>query len=176
MCSLLVCLRLNINFFQVWILSQFFLIQWRCLYLICLTNFVVSQPSDKLIQQLVHSLLKTQPVIVHQIMSLLDMSEFLSQWTYTTLPPVLCHSVTSNVYHSLALLFHSFRLSFPVVLASEIVLLHQSAVLLQYPLPNVIITMDGTPSHWAFYFGILGYLYPLVEPGQILCTMDHITI
>ena len=47
----------------------------------------------------------------------------------------------------------------------------KSPILLQFPQPDVVITTDATPNHWAFYFQGSWLMYPVVEPGQVLCTM-----
>ena len=37
--------------------------------------------------------------------------------------------------------------------------LQQSLVPLRFSLSDVVIAIDTTPSYWAFYFQVLGYLY-----------------
>ena len=90
--SLLICLDLHINFSK----SNLHLIQTFCFLVFCwdTVHMSVSLPSDELvdIQQLALSLLWTQPVAVHWVMSFLGRANILCQWTLTTAAIVLCHS------------------------------------------------------------------------------------
>ena len=43
--------------------------------------------------------------------------------------------------------------------------LQQSPIPLQFPLPDVVIATNATPTHWAFYFQRSGLPYQLVVPG-----------
>ena len=62
-----------------------------------------------------------------------------------------------NVYLSQAHLICSIHLSFPALCQLwRLSQLHQCTVPLQFPLSDVVITMDVTPSHLAFYFLGLG--------------------
>ena len=40
---------------------------------------------------------------------------------------------------------------------------------MQFPLPDLVIATDAMPTHRAFIFRDLGYLYQLVVLGQVLC-------
>ena len=76
----------------------------------------VSLSSDKLLKiwQLATSLLQTQSVTVHQIMSFLGKTSFCASGNAQL--HHLCHVIQSdmlNVYHSQPHLFCSFHLSFP---------------------------------------------------------------
>ena len=72
--SLLVCLRLYINFSK----SEPHLSTFVLRTVLGYSGYVFSLPSDKLLEiwQLAYSLLKTQPVTVYQIMSLLGKPNF----------------------------------------------------------------------------------------------------
>ena len=84
---------------------------------------------------------------------------------------VVSFSDMLNVYHSPAHLFCSFHFSLPALHQLKILSqLQQSPVTSQFPLLDVVNGIDATPNHCAFYFRVLGCLYPLMDPGQILCT------
>ena len=53
--------------------------------------------------------------------------------------------------------------------SSETVSVAKSPVPFQCPLPDVVITMDPTCNHWAFYFQSLAYPSPSVGSHQLLC-------
>ena len=123
----------------------------------------VTLPPDKLadIQQLALSLLQSQYVTVHQVMSFLGKANFCTNghsqlWH-------LHHVIQSDmlhVYHSPNHLFSCVYFSLSSLHQFELLShLQQSSVPLQYPLPDVVIATDATPTHWAFY----------VHPGQVLC-------
>ena len=68
----------------------------------------------------------------------------------------LCHVIQSDmlsVYHSPTQLFSHVHFS-PSSLCQleQLAKLQQSPVPLQFPLPDVVIATDATPTHWAFYF------------------------
>ena len=133
----------------------------------------VSLPPDKLadIQQLALSLLHTPHVMVHKVMSFLGKTNFCTNghsqlWR-------LCHVIQSDmlrVYHSPTHLFSRVQFS-PSSLRQldQLAKLEQSPVPLQFPLPDVVIATDAAPTHWAFYFQDLGYLYQLVVHGPVPC-------
>ena len=68
----------------------------------------------------------------------------------------LCHVIQSDmlsVYHSPTQLFSCVHFSPSSLCQLEwLAKLQQSPVPLQFPLPNVVIATDATPTHWAFYF------------------------
>ena len=109
----------------------------------------LSLPPDKLadIQQLALSLLQTQPVTVCLVMSFLGKANFSASghsqlWR-------LFHVIQSDiltVYHSPTHLFSPVHFSFSVLCQLEqLSHLQQSPVLLQFPLPDVVIATDATP-------------------------------
>ena len=171
LCSLLVCLGLHINFSKLDLcLSQSFTFLGLCWDTVYMS---VSLPPDKLadIQQLALSLLWTPHVTVHMVMSFLGKANFCTNghsqlWH-------LCHVIQSDmlsVYHSPAQLFLHVHFSLSSLHQLEqLAKLQQSPVPLQFPLPDVVIATDATPTHWPFIFRDLGYLYQLVVPGQVLC-------
>ena len=58
-----------------------------------------------------------------------------------------------NVYHSPTQLFSHVHCSLSSLHQLEwMAKLQQSPVPLQFPLPDVVISTDATPTHWAFYF------------------------
>ena len=68
----------------------------------------------------------------------------------------LCHVIQSDmlsVYHSPTQLFLCFHFSLSSLCQLEhLAKLQQSPVPLQFPLPDVVIATNATPTHWAFYF------------------------
>ena len=58
-----------------------------------------------------------------------------------------------SVYHSPTQLFSCIHFSLSALCQLEwLAKLQQSPVPLQFPLPDVVIATDATPTHWAFYF------------------------
>ena len=58
-----------------------------------------------------------------------------------------------SVYHSPSQLFSCVHFSLSSLRQLEqLAKLQQSPVPLQFPLPDVVIATDATPTHWAFYF------------------------
>ena len=116
----------------------------------------VSLPPDKLgdIQQLALSLLCTPHVTVCKVMSLLGKANFCTNGH--SLLQHLCHVIQSDmvsVYHSPTQLFSHVHFSLPSLHQLEwLAKLQQSPVPLQFPLPDVVIATDATPTHLAFYF------------------------
>ena len=163
LCSLLVHLGLHINFSKSDLcLSQSFTFWGLCQDIVCMW---VSLPPDKLadIQQLALSLLQTPYVTVCKVMSFLGKTNFCtnghSQLQY------LCHVIQSDmlrVYHSPTQLFSHVHFSLSP-LHQQLSNLHQSPVRLHFPLPDVVIATDATPTHWAFYFQGSGF--PLSVSG-----------
>ena len=154
MCSLLGHLGLHINFSKSDLcLSQSFTFLGLCWDTV---HMLVSLPPDKLadIQQLALSLLHTPHVMVRKVMSFLGKANFCinghSQlWQ-------LCRVIQSDmlgVYHSPTHLFSRVHFS-PSSLCQldQLAKLQQSPVPLQFPLPDVVIATDATPTRWAFYF------------------------
>ena len=117
---------------------------------------VVYLPPDKLadIQQLALSLLHTPHVTVCKVMSLLGKTNFCTNG-HSQLQH-LCHVIQSDmlsVYHSPTQLFSHVPFSVSSLRQLEwLSTLQQSPVPLQFPLPDVVIATDATPTHWAFYF------------------------
>ena len=68
----------------------------------------------------------------------------------------LCHVLQSDmlsVYHSLTQLFLHVHFSLSSLRQLEwLATLQQSPVPLHFPLPDVVIATDATPTHWSFYF------------------------
>ena len=169
LCSLLVCLGLLINFSK----SDLHLTQTFCFFGLCwdTVHMSVSLHPDKLadIQQLALSLLQTQPVTVHQVMSFLGKANFCANghcqlWR-------LCHVIQSEmltVYHSPGHLISPVCFSFSALHQLELLShLKQSPVPLQFLLPDVVIATDATSTHWAFYFQ--GSALPLSVSHQVYC-------
>ena len=152
--SLLVHLGLHINFSKLDLcLSQSFTFLGLCWDTVCM---LVSLPPDKLadIQQLALSLLCTPHVTVHKVMSFLGKANVCTNG-HSQLQ-CLCHVIQSDmlsVYHlPTQLLSHvHFSLS-SLYQLEQLSNLQQSPVPLQFPLPDVVIATDATPTHWAFYF------------------------
>ena len=118
---------------------------------VCLS---VSLPPDKLadIQQLALSLLQTLHVTVCKVMSFLGKANFCTN-DHSQLHH-LCHVIQSDmlsVYHSPTQLFLHVHFSL-FSLHQWLAKLQQSPVPLQFPLPDVVIATDATPTHLAFYF------------------------
>ena len=111
----------------------------------------VSLPPDELahIQQLALSLLQSQHVTVCWVMS------FLGKANFCTSGPSelqhLCHVIQSDilhVYHSPTHLFSQVHFSLSLLCQLEwLSQMQQSPVPLQFPLPDVVITIDATPTH-----------------------------
>ena len=116
----------------------------------------VSLPPDKLadIQQLALSLLQSQHVTVHRVMSSLGKASFCTNghsqvWC-------LCHVIQSDmlhVYHSPTHLFSQVHFSLSLLHQLEqLSHLQQTPVPLQFPLPDEVIVTDAMPTHSACYF------------------------
>ena len=64
-----------------------------------------------------------------------------------------CQSDMLSVYHSPTQLFLHVHFSLSSLCQLEwLATLQQSPVPLHFPLPDVVIATDATPTHWAFYF------------------------
>ena len=75
-----------------------------------------------------------------------------------------------SVYHSPTQLFlHAHSSLSSLHQLERLPTLQQSSVPLHFPLLDVVIATDATPTNWAFIFRFLGYLYQLVVPGQVPC-------
>ena len=151
LCFLLVRLSLHMNFSK----SECCLTQIFCFLGLCwdTVHMSVSLPPDKLadIWQLALSLLQSQHVTIHQVMSFLGEANFCtnghsqlwhlchSEWHVTCLP--FSHPFISLGSFSLSLLHQLEQLS----------QLQESPVPLQF-LPDVVIATDAMSTHWAFYF------------------------
>ena len=117
---------------------------------------LVSLPPDKLadIQQLALSLLHTPHVTVCKVMSFLGKTNFCTNGP-SQLQHLCCviQSDMLSVYHSPTQLFSCVHFSLSSVhQLGRLSTLQQSPVPLHFPLPDVIIATDATPTHWAFYF------------------------
>ena len=116
----------------------------------------VSLPLDKLaeIQQLALVLLWTPHVTVHKVMSFLGKANYCTNG-HSQLQHLCCviQSDMLSVYHTPKQLFSRVHFS-PLSLCQLewLAKLQQSPVPLQFPLPDVVIATDATPTHWAFYF------------------------
>ena len=113
-------------------------------------------PPDKLadIQQLSLSLLQTTHVTVHKVMSFLGKASFCTNG-HSQLHCLCCviQSDVLSVYHSPMQLFSHVHFSISSLRQLEwLAYLQQSPIPLQFPLPDVVIATDATPTHWAFYF------------------------
>ena len=149
LCSLLVCLGVHINFPKSDLcLSQSFTFLGLCWDTVCM---LVSLPPDKLadIQQLALSLLCTPHVTVCKVMSFLVRANFCTNghsqlWH-------LCRVIQSDmlsVYHSPTQLFSHVHFSLSSLHQLEwLATLQQSSVSLQFPLPDVVIATEATPTH-----------------------------
>ena len=154
LCSLLIRLGLHINFSKSDLhLSQSFTFLGLCWDTVCM---LVSLPPDKLadIHQLALSLLCTPHITVHKVMSFLGKANFCTNG-HSQLRR-LCHVIQSDmlsVYHSPTQLFSHVHFSLSSLHQLEwLSTLQQSPVPLHFPLPDVVIATDATPTHWAFYF------------------------
>ena len=154
LCSLLVRLGLRINSSKSDLcLTQTFCFLGLCWDTVCM---LVSLPPEKLadIQQLTLSLLQSQYVTVHKVMSFLGKANFCTN-DHSQLQ-CLCHVIWSDmlhVYHSPNYLFSHVHFSLSLLCQFELLShLQQSPVPLQFPLPDVVIATDTMPTHWAFYF------------------------
>ena len=151
--SLLVRLGLHINFSKSDLcLSQSFTFLGLCWNTVCMS---VSLPLDKLAetQQLALALLWTPHVMVCKVMSFLGKANFCTNG-HSQLQ-CLCHVIQSDmlsVYHSPTHLFSCVHFSLSLRQLERLAKLQQSPVPLQFPLPDVVIATDATPTHWAFYF------------------------
>ena len=116
----------------------------------------VSLPPDKLadIQHLALSLLQTPHVTVHRVMSFLGKANFCTNG-HSQLQHLCCviQSDMLHIYCSPTQLFSCVHFSLSSLCQLEwLAHLQQSPVPLQFPLPDVVIATDATPTHWAFYF------------------------
>ena len=149
LCSFLVHLGLHINFSKSDLcLSQTFTFLGLCWDTV---HMSVSLPPNTLahIQQLALSLLQTPHVTVCKVMSFLGKANFVPMAT----PNCVIQSDMLSVYHSPMQLFSVVQFSLSSLCQLEwLAQLQQSPVPLQFPLLDVVIATDATPTHWAFYF------------------------
>ena len=170
LCSLVVHLGLHSNFSRSELCHY---LHFSFFGLFCdIMKISLSLPSDKLleIQQLAHSLLQRQPVAVHQAMSFLGKAIFCANGLAQLCQ--LCSVIQSsmlNVYHSsvhfcfISFIQHQGSISFGDCLTcSRIQSLCNFLFLVWVSLHmlNLIIR--------PFIFRILGSLYSVLEPGQVL--------
>ena len=116
----------------------------------------VSLPPDKLadIQQLALSFLCTPNITVCQVTSFLGKANFCTNG-HSQLQCLCCviQSDMLSVYHSPTQLFSCVHFSLSSLCQLEqLSNLQKSPVPLHFPLPDVVIATDATPTHWAFYF------------------------
>ena len=154
LCSLLVHLGLHINFSKFHLrLSQPFTFLVLCWDTVHMSVYL---PPDKLADnpQLALSLLHTPHLTVCKVMSFLGKANFCTNGH----PQVwhLCCVIQSDmlsVYHSPTQLFSCVHFSLSYLCELEwLAKLQQSPIPLHFPLPDVVIATDVTPTHWAFYF------------------------
>ena len=140
----------------------------------------VSVPPDKLadIQQPALSLFHTPHVTVHKVMSFLGKANFCTNghsqlWH-------LCHVIQSDmlsVYHSPTQLFSHVHFSLSSLYQLEqLAKLQQSPVPLHFPIPDVVIVTDATPTHWAFYFQGSGLPLSVSGAWSGSLSRDHIAL
>ena len=116
----------------------------------------VSLPPDKLadIQLLALSLLQSQYVTVHKVISLLGKANYGTNGNSQL--QCLCWVIQSDmlhVYHFPNHLFSHVHFSLHSLHQLELLShLQQSPVPLQFPLPHVVIATDAMPTHLAVYF------------------------
>ena len=159
LCSLLDCLGLHIKFSKSDLhLSQSFTFLGLCWDTV---HMSISLP-DKLadLQQLALSLLQTTHVTVHRVMSFLGKANFCTNGHSQLCH--LCHVIQHDmlsVCHSPTQLFSGVHFSLSSLHQLEqLAKLQQSCIPLQFPLLDVVIATDATPTHWAFYFQGAGLL------------------
>ena len=133
----------------------------------------VSLPPDKLddIWQLAPSLLQSQYVTVHKVMSFLGKANLCTNG-HSQLQCLCCviQSDMLHVYHSPNHLFSHVHFSLSLLCQLELLSqLQQRSVPLQCPLPDVVIATDAMPTHWAFYFQGSGL--PVSVSGSCLGSM-----
>ena len=116
----------------------------------------ISLPPDKLayIQQLALSLLQTPHVTVHKVMSFLGKANFCTKGhSQLSCLCIVIQSDMLSIYHSPTQLFSCVHFFISSLHQLEwLANLQQSPVPLQFPLPDVFIATDATPSHWTVYF------------------------
>ena len=177
LCSFFVHLGLHIKFSKLDLcLSQSFTFLGMCWDTV---HMLVSLPPDKLadIQQLALSLLCTPHVTVHKVMSFLGKANFCTNG-HSQLQH-LCRVIQSDmlsVYHSPTQLFvHVFIFLFPLFVNWNGCLTYNKVLVpLHFPLPDVVIATDATPTHWAFYFQGSGL--PLLVSGAWSGSLSRVHI
>ena len=170
--SLLVTFRLHISFSKY----DLHLTQW--FYFLGLSlgtvDMSVYLPSDKTPWDIAAGtfMLQTQPLMVCPGHVLIGQDPFLCHGYMQFCQ--LCLVIQSdmlNLFHSPDHLLFFFPFFFSTqTWTSETVSVTVESDSLQFPLPDVVITTDARTIHRACIWRVLGYLYPLVEPDQILCT------
>ena len=178
LCTILVQLGLHITFSKSDLcLTQTFWFLGLCWDTV---HMSVSLPHDQLadIQQLSLSLLQSQHVTVHGVMSFLGKANICTSghsqlWC-------LCHVIQSDmlhVYHSPTHLFSWVHFSLSSLHQLEqLSHLQQSPVPLQFPLPGVVIATDATPTHWVFYFQGSGLPLSISGPWSGSMCRAHIAL
>ena len=116
------------------------------------------------------SLLQTLIFINHLIRSFFIKANFCASGH--ALLHYLCHLIQTDrlpFYHSPADIFHAL---YPLQLCmylKRLVQFQQCLVSLQFPLLDVVITMDAMAGHWCFTFRIPVYPYCFVKSHKVLC-------
>ena len=137
----MVCFGLHITFSKSDLHLSHVLLGYVGILSICQYLLPLAKLAD--IQQLALSLLQTQHVMEHMVMSFLEKANFSH----------IIQSDILTVYHSLAHLFFSVQFSISALHQLEqLSHLQQSPVLLHLLLSDVVIAKDVMPSHWAFCF------------------------
>ena len=171
LCSLLVCLGLHIIFSKSDLcLSLSFTFLGLCWDTV---HMLVSLPPDKLadFQQLALSLLQTLYVTVCRVMSFLGKAQFLYCWPFPFATLMLCHSEWHPrcLPFSYTIIFMCSFFSFLFPSTRTVGYITPKSSALQFPLPDVVIATDATPTYWAFYSQGSGLPYQLVVPGLVPC-------
>ena len=178
LCSLLVRLGLHINFSKLDLhLSQSFTFWGLCWDTVCMS---VSLPPDKLadIQQLALSLLWPPHVTVRKVMSFLGKANFCINGHSNCSDYVVLFRVTCYVF---TILPHICFLVFIFLLHlyvnwTDWLNCNKVQFPLQFPLPDVVIATDATPTHWAFYFQGSGLPFSVSGTWSGSLSRAHITL
>ena len=130
-------------------------------------------PSDKLleIQQLPHSLLHMQHIMVHMVIFFWGKITFCANGHAQLCQ--LCCVIQSNilyVYHSPTHLLSPFTFLF----LNGIGCLRSSRFQSFCNFLFLPITGNATPNYWVFYFQGSGFPYPLMEPAEVSMHRVHI--
>ena len=133
----------------------------------------VSLPPDKLadIQQLALSLLENQHVTVCRVMSFLGKANFCTNG-HSQLWCLCCviQSDMLHVYYSPTIYFLLFIFPFPPYINwNSYLICNRAQFLCNFLFQMWLLLLMPHPFIGSFIFRDLGYLYCLVDPGQVLC-------